>query len=182
MDSLIHFHFNKCLFNCDKQEFNVSIKLALTKLFSYDDVKPSQNYIFNYCYEHGKCIICSQKVSTINIKSITSPLVICSLCCYECDVEFAIIEFFKPCFDKYLNTYWVTYNSDYDTYEGRYDTIHEGRMMQSNATHFIDNSHKLIHRFYHTTILIFLMAITDGKSYCNELNLDVIIHMLKFIY
>lgn len=46
----------------------------------------------------------------------------------------------------------------------------------------INNSHKLIRRCCHTIIIIFLMARSDNGSYCDELNWNVLTHILKFIY
>ena len=47
---------------------------------------------------------------------------------------------------------------------------------------FINNSHHLFHRHYHTVPIIFMLSINDVNSLTCVLNHDIIIYIIKFIY
>lgn len=48
--------------------------------------------------------------------------------------------------------------------------------------YFVGCSHKLVHRFYHTVPILLLLALRDPNANCNVLNVDIIMHIFRFIY
>lgn len=177
MDQLVHFYHNQCLFKCDKNMFNDVIKYVLTKLFLHDEniVDKTHTYIFELQNGVTKCIICSQLILTINMKQVESSILICSECCNKCVNNHIFIELYLRYYGEHgLRSYWFIFDNDAHRYIGA--------SLIRNDTHFINNSHKLIHRFYHIVPIIFLMSPLDVNSYCHDLNLDVMLHILKFIY
>lgn len=182
MDSLIRFRYNKCLFKCDPHMFNNNMKNVLTKLFSKGKVDSSNFHIFHNYHGTIRCIICLQMISTVNMIMVGSPFMICSKCCYVCNAEFDIIRFYALSVPGYIGSTWIIYDKRIHKYVARYEPNCNELVLQSNIKNFICHSHKLIHRFFHTTPIIFLLSITDINSHCNQLNLDVMIHIFKFIY
>ena len=155
--------------------FHDNMKHALTKLFSYDDIDIAQSHIFVLCNNVSKCIICAQVITPIINLKLSSPFLICDECCYECIGDRNFIEFTK--FDLTCKICPHRFVCNYRMYNHyRYYV----------SSHFVNslmnNSHKLMHRFYHTVPIIFLISRTDHNSYCCGLIMDVMIHILKFIY
>lgn len=179
MDLLVQFHRNKCLFNCDKSMFALNIKCALSTLFSYNKCDDAQSHIFKIG-NIVRCIICLHVIH-VNIKRfIVSPFVICNNCCYECINKSMFIEFYVSVTYNEIYSSWLVYDNYARVYLSKYIFNHVRKLLKKEK--LIDNSHKLIHRFYHTTMIIFLMAISDHSSRCNVLNTDIIFHILRFIY
>lgn len=173
MDILTHYHHNKCLFKCDKILFANNIKNVLTKLFSHDDVNYDLSYIFTMCDRYIKCTTCLQIICTVNM-SLTNPFLICDNCVHACIGEHVYVELYDSGPFGKIFSYWFKYENNGYAFTGmRYATY---------KYTLIDNSHKLIHRFYHDVEIILLLSISDINSYCNVLNFDVIIHILRFIY
>lgn len=113
--------------------------------------------------------MCTQVIRTNKMDLINSPFLICDQCNYACIGEYMFTEFWKD--SNIINSYWFYYERK--------------GVMCYTKTHkmiFNNNSHKLVHRYYHTVMIIFLMARLDNSSYCCDLILDVIMYMLKFIY
>src|SRR5579863_2799903 len=132
MEQLIHFHHNKCLFKCDKNDFDRNMKFVLTKLFSYESICNAS--IFYSRDRVTKCMICLQLISTVEMHCITSPFLICDECCDICVDVSTFIEFY-PCMDD-IHSYWFSYNDrtrEYVVSSFKY-------AIGSNA--FINNSHK----------------------------------------
>lgn len=194
MDLLIHFYEHKCLFKCDKRMFNVNVKCALTKLFSRENINEHQFFVLTHHHVNVRCIICLQIVSTIGSKYATSSFVICSSCCHDCNPEFALVAItvsnvignMRSSIVQNVISYERSYRIEYSNVDhknmARYEINNVGFMVRPNSKNFINNSYKLMHRFYHTTILIFLMAISDHNSHRNTLNMDITFHILRFIY
>lgn len=187
MNTLIHFHHNNCLFKCDMHMFNCTIKNVLTNLFEYDcddsplyvinesDLHVLDDYSYNDYVGIVRCVICLQTISIITGRNI-SPFMICDICINTCIDMYNFIEICVglPFFG--IRSYWVINNNHYEMCLG------SSTVLDERGTIFVNNSHKLVYRFYHVAPIIFLMSISDNNSHCNELNLDVIIHILKFIY
>lgn len=165
----MHFYYHRCLFKRDKREFNDNIKCVLIKLFSHNAINDTQLHMFRSRTRIVNCMICLQVIHTINMRFVTSTFLICNICCNECINISAYVEFWNQ-HDK-IEMYWFVHNDDTSI-----DAIFNRSM------HMINNSHKLIHRFYNTTIITFLLSKLDNDSYCHDLNLDVMLHVLKFIY
>lgn len=172
MDILIHYHHNKYLFKCDKNMFNDNIKIVLTKLFSYEENDETQSHIFDAHNKIVRCIICSQIMITVNIKSIDSPFLICDECCNVCINERVIMELSETMLGNVELYLFVQHVDNMCEYNRSSSVSH------TSSEHFIKNSHKLIHRFYHTSMIIFMTYILDN----NDLNLDVMRYIVQFIY
>lgn len=174
MEQLKHFYNNKRLFKCDKNMFDSNVQDVLTKLFSCDAVDKTQLYIWDR-HIITKCIICSQIVSNDIMKLFETSFIICSGCCETCIDKNMYVEFCPNTINN-IGSFLYSYDEVVGTYV-RFVDFYKYNMW-SVSHHFVDNSHKLIHRFYHTTTIIFLMHMFDT----NELNLDVTMYILKFIY
>lgn len=203
MDYLTQFHNDKYLFKCEKNTFDYNIKSALTKIFSCNTIYETQMYIFN-CDKIVKCLICLQLIPiedglliftkdkytssiltkngqfyvpsskykyTIGMRLIINyaPFMICDECCNKCIDEHKFIAFYDIMLNYKIDTQWIEPHviSKYRT---------------EKHTIFINNSHKLIHRFYHTGPILFIMSTSDHNSYSHEINLDIITHIFQFIY
>lgn len=178
MNLLAHFYRNKCLSKCNKQSFYYEIDSMLGELFGFDMADDSQLYMFKL---HGdaKCITCLQTIDIVNMKFIESPMLICDKCCNRC---IGIPAFFE--FNVTENIHLlISRLIIYDDSESKYIQHNKGSTIFCiNSQKLRNNSHKLIHRFYHTIPIILLMSISDYKSHCYGLNLDIICYILTFIY
>lgn len=165
MDSLVYFHYNKCLFKCDTNMFNDNIKIALTSVFSCDTFDGSQLYMFD-THGIGRCIICAHVI----FDCVNTPFGICGDCCNDCGYKYYRVEFYASMMIYINDTNQYVYRICTRAYYG-FELIK-----------FINNSHKLMHRFYHDTAITFLISTLDDKSYCYGIISDVAFHILKFIY
>lgn len=177
MDFLVHFHNNKFLFKCDKSMFKLFIKSVLKNLVSNDPIcDETLSYIFETHNSTIKCLICLQVINNFDMELITKSFLICDNCCDVCInkrlfVWFSLHKLYRSVYSRVLK---------YDNHLRTHFDIGE---LDFNDRHaLINNSHKLVHRFYHVIPIMFLLSISDYNSHCNELNRDVITYIIKFIY
>lgn len=177
MDALINFEHNGRLFECDPDEFNITIKSVLTDILVHQFIPIIDR---NCQYRQLKCISCWQIVND------NSLFLICDQCCKACIGENKLIAIMSYdvfiCYKTHHN-YWREigtqslnkniksfYKSDY--YNDK----------SSWLKYFVNSSHKLINRFYHSVPILFLLALRDPKSDCSVLNRDIVFFTFKFIY
>lgn len=183
MASLVHFYYNNCLFKCNKKVFGGKIIGELTKLLLGEVVHDSQTRLLKSSgidlHGVGKCIICAHVIPTVIKSFVTGPFLICDNCCFECIGVSAFAKFFVPRSPGDMYSQWFVYDTQKHACVTLYDTVH---VSQAKSVEFVKKSHKLIHRFYHDTQILFLLSIKDEKSYCYGLLVDVMFYILKFIY
>lgn len=179
MDALVNFCNNGRFIDCGPNEFNNIIKHTLMRLLLKKLSGENQYQVFfdsinrDYSDRILKCIICVRNMRD------NSEFLVCNECCKICIDEDIIISIlkdesrFEVVLCQFDGGYWV------DTYEHFLCDNDNDKIILKM---FIDNSHKLIHRFYHTVPITFLMSIFDPKSSCSILTWDIIIHIIKFIY
>lgn len=179
MNYLTSFYKNKCLFKCPQDQFNDNIKTTLSSILSCNS-QSDILHILDMDNYYGKrtCIICLHSAYGCG------NFIICNKCCNICLNKSVTIE---------INTS-STLISSHICYKFRarwipmYHTIceHFPNLASKNyeyrkdevLTMIINSSHKLIHRYYHTNLITFLMLIYDSKSSIYVLHLDVIKYIL----
>lgn len=180
MDVLINFEEHGHLFCCASNEFNVTIKKVLSNILIHET-----ECTYTLTNGHGvrkiKCIICLQIVYD------DGQFVICDECCRTCINQCTLISVTDA--DIFIcritsNDYWDDLDSCSELAafrEGFYKnkSYHNKRSL---LKHFVDCSHKLIHRFYHSVSILFLLSLYDSNSHCNILNVDVVTYIFNFIY
>ena len=179
---------NKYLFKCDRSQFNVVIKFAMTKLIKYE----KHGIVHIIDDTSTKCVICHQRITCFHEFSIC-----CNCCKYWVNKEIIlnlaeIKSYIAPTLWQYNNhsrKYDIIMTYNYYHYFPEFTddswfsiTGHDNYNRFVIYSHFINNSFRLKHRFYHDTQSILLLSIYDTSSSCSILNWDIMIHILKFIY
>lgn len=162
MDHLINFDMKGSLFECKMSDFDDTIKTVLTKIIS---IKPNEHHrspFYNF-EDEVKCMMCLQWVRSQYLFAICNNCVRC--CTYG---------FRGPLFVERLATYGKRF------YIGLVcdDVI----LTFLNINNFINNSHKLFHRFYQIVPILFILSINDENSLTHVLNNDIIMYIIKIIY
>ena len=171
MDIFEYFCNNNCLFKCRPNQFNGTIKKTLEQLLLCDHlITKHGHHIYNI--NIVKCIICLQ-ICNLTIDHRNVKFVICAECCSKCtNMHVSIIICrFTGCWntqDKLIITLYrhTRYNVNY----------------YNIARTLINNSHALVHRYYHYVPIMFMLSILDHNSSCFVLNYDVVMYTLKLIY
>ena len=177
MERFTYLHHNNCFFKCEKNMFKYCIKDVFTDLFTLESLDVNRLHIFELHNSITKCIVCLQLILTVNMKNVDSSFLICDECCNSCIDQYIFIEFYASTIFQQINSHWFRY----DIRAHKYMNAATIRYNIGEAT-FINNSYKLIHRYYHTVPIIFLLSTLDINSCNNGLNLDIIVYILKFIY
>lgn len=176
MNYLTSFYKNKYLFTCPQDQFDDNIKPTLLSIFSCD-IQNDTQHVLNIDNNYGKrnCIICLHNVCGYG------NFIVCDKCCDVCLNKDITIEIntnltfisHRICY-KYQN-YWIPVrNHIIHEYFPDLVSKHYVNEKYGVLAMFVDNSHKLIHRFYHTTLIIFLMTIYDTNSSIYVLHMDII--------
>lgn len=192
MDILEHFYNNKCLFKCDQNCFDHEIKRTLeTLLLNNQIISKNVVHLFDNV-KITKCIICLQSVID------NGDYVICDNCCNTCinkKIKISIFGLQHGIFRVITRYICFNIGGCYGWHYSRccnlikyFPNIEQNHNnSKCNIQHivsklFINNSYKLIRRFFNTVSIIFLMSSNDVHSLCHMLNPDVIMYILKFIY
>ena len=180
MDYLKNVDENGVLFKCEQSQFNDTIKLALTKISFieyYDDT--------SLLYRDGivsKCMICLQCAFS------EYKYVICETCVTTCSHYCSIVPLsynMEKCVTcshyHILGPLFMTrfcHNRRYSI-----GLLHMClNLTDHELNHFIKNSHKLFHKYYHTDSILFMLSINDVNSLTCVLNHDIIMYIIKLIY
>lgn len=197
MDILSQFCDNGHLFRCEHDQFNDHIKTALINILlnKYQPKMKVSRTFLQHCSQYfsmKKCMICCQLIFNDH------NFIICDECCYICINNKLVIVIIPRNYgirrlicQKYgskiiWNPISMIHNHFPQFVPNSYVKMDTSEMIEYSHTLilrlFVNNSHKLLHRFYHTTSIIFLTSINDNKSLCSVFNLDIVIYILKFIY
>lgn len=173
MDILISFKNGSQLFKCDPSNFAVAIKDVLTNILICDKMRDERFNGLNVI-KKVKCIICWQ------YEFDDSQFVICNKCCKLCINENIIIALTRGTYvcRKSDSNYWFGISDLNGTFRANM-YYHD---INSLLKYFINCSHKLVHRFYHTVPILLLSALRDPNANCNVLNVDIIMYIFRFIY
>ena len=173
MDALISFKNGSHLFKCDPDDFTVVIKDTLTNILIRDMTRDGRFCVSNMI-KKVKCIICWQH------EFDDSSFIICKECCKLCvnaDIIIAMNMHTYVC-NKRNDGYWFDMSGNFGILRATEHYHNKSELLK----YFIDHSHGLIHRFYHTVPILFLLSLCDPNSDCNVLNRDVIFYIFGLIY
>lgn len=206
MDELINFVEMRHLFKCAPDKFNITIKSILINMlinkmlctkphrerhmlfpgrFCVSPEERKKQFKIQRNADNGKvrCIICRQ------FEVDNSEFVICNECCKVCINENVLIAIgniiFVCCKTNIVwNNYWGDVDSNPLLGDIR-DKLYNNENYNNKGSllkYFVDNTHKLVHRFYHTVPILFLLSLCDLQSFSGKLNKDIIFFIFKFIY
>ena len=172
MDIFEYFCNNKCLFKCDPNDFNHSIKELLKRLLLWPYLETKRNDYHIYHIDTLRCMVCLQICESNTYRGV--KFTICRICCMKCtEIHFSIIM----------------YDHSIGIWDARYSLIttldcdpRSNFGYHSVAYKLINNSHALVHRYYHYVPIMFMLSILDHNSSCFVLNYDVVMYTLKLIY
>lgn len=186
MDMLFNIHSQKKLLK--REDFVDNIGSILVDIFNIPSFV--RNFVLSENNMIQRCSICSQLVHTWH-----DSFIICGECCKECvgkkfmivisyhmiGIHTGIIKY--VCHDSYPYTCMDEYEL-IDTFPDicKGLTAFYGENKTILITHVVNNSHKLIQRFYNMAPIIFLLSKYDMHSPCSVLNKDIMLFILTFIY
>ena len=172
MDILEYFCNNKCMFKCDPNKFNHIIKESLKRLLLWSHFVTKRDEHHIYHIDTVRCMICLQICKFDTHHNV--HFAICEICCLKCTNKHVSIMMYD-----YSIGFWdssdvliTTLSHDQRYNFGYYSVAHN----------VVDNSHVLVHRYYHVIPIMFILSISDRNSSCYALNHDIVMFILKLIY
>ena len=158
MDILTCFYNNGYLFKCLPCDFDNMIINTMKSI-----ILINKNAVNSYFHNKNvsRCIICFQYVD------VSYSFKVCKNCCNCCIGKKVLFEmsisYIYPIFWYYDDIQKLRCLISFDRYRIYFP---EFRNKDSVLTHFVNNSFKLKHRFYHEIPIILLLSIYDPKSSC----------------